>query len=110
MAHSASCQEASGVGQRTAASQMFPRSLTDVSDEFTDKKVLLIFSWGKCERDDYGLIHLRRSLHLNRFCRFPKNVDAGIVYRCNGGDVISAGAEIIKKRDSVLIADCGLDS
>src|SRR5438045_2779692 len=47
------------------------RSLTDVGEELTDKKVLLIFSWGKCERDDCGLIHLRRSLDLNRFCRFP---------------------------------------
>src|SRR5437773_9447861 len=93
-----------------AASQMCSRSLTDVSDEFTDKKVLLVFSWGKCERDDCGLIHLRRPLHLNRFCRFPKNVDAGVVYRSNGGDVISAGTEIIEKRDAVLVADCCLDS
>src|SRR6266446_4157937 len=71
-------------GQRIAARQMFSRSLTDVSDEFTDKKVLLVFSWGKRERDGCGLIHLRRPLHLNRFCRFPKNVDACVIYRSNG--------------------------
>src|SRR5437016_13338294 len=71
-------------GQRIAARQMFSRSLTDVSDEFTDKQVLLVFSWGKCERDGCGLIHLRRPLHLNRFCRFPTNVDASFIHWSNG--------------------------